>query len=86
MFKMLCALALEFQEKVFGGGGLGGHKGCVGHCWSDLDQRLVQVITMLAVRAYCLAGLPLLHRQDPIAMGWFKYKAACITISQCFCA
>ena len=24
MFKMLCALALEFQEKVFGGGGLGG--------------------------------------------------------------
>ena len=36
-----------------GEGGLGGLKGCGGHCWSD---------------------------------GLFKYKAACITISQCFCA
>ena len=45
MFKMLCDLALEFEEKVFGGGGLGGHKGFVGHCWSDLENGLFKYKT-----------------------------------------
>ena len=42
-----------------GRGGLGGHKGCGGHCWSDLDQRLAQVQGSLYLNFSVLLGLTL---------------------------